>query len=448
MKKLINEFKIKYTNPNNLKPYENNPRINDLTVDKVCESIKEFGFTNPILVDPDMIIIAGHTRRESALKLGLERVPYIINDTLTQEQVKAYRIADNKLAQYSDWDINLLKMELDELAEIDFDLSVIGFDAVELDEMLAYTTTDNIMSYETKDGSLAKRFVAPPFSVLDVRQGYWIDRKREWLGLGIKSECSREGIVTIKNVCGMLKEDIPTVSVFDPVLCECMYKWFNIKNGSILDPFAGGSVRGIVAEKLGYKYTGIELREEQVQANFDNARDLNCEPTWINDDSLNMDNHIDDNTVDMIFTCPPYANLEVYSDMEEDLSNMEYDSFLDVYGKIIKKASNKLKDDRFFIIVVGEVRDKKTGVYKNFVADTIQKCIDAGLRYYNEMILITSISTLALRAARQFNAGRKIGKGHQNVLVFYKGNPKNIRSIYSDVVNEDFEENLNKYLDI
>lgn len=85
------DLQVKYTDPLDLIPYENNPRINDYAVKKVMESIKEYGFTNPIIVDADMVIIAGHTRREASILAGLDRVPYIVRDDLTPEQVKAYK---------------------------------------------------------------------------------------------------------------------------------------------------------------------------------------------------------------------------------------------------------------------------------------------------------------------------------------------------------------------
>ena len=103
---------LKYCDPLDLIPYENNPRVNDYAVKKVLESIKEFKFRNPILVDANMVIIAGHTRREASILAGLTEVPYIVADDLTPEQVKAYRIADNKLAELSSWDEEMLKEEL------------------------------------------------------------------------------------------------------------------------------------------------------------------------------------------------------------------------------------------------------------------------------------------------------------------------------------------------
>lgn len=99
------------------------------------ESIKEYGFTNPIIVDADLVIIAGHTRREASILAGLDKVPYIIKDDLTPEQVKAYRIADNKLAELSTWDEELLKKELFELQEVDYPLEVMGFTEMDIKEL-------------------------------------------------------------------------------------------------------------------------------------------------------------------------------------------------------------------------------------------------------------------------------------------------------------------------
>lgn len=105
-------------------PYENNPRHNENAIDKVAESIKEFGFTNPILLDGDDVIIAGHTRYEASKVLGLEEVPCMYLTDLSDEQVKAYRLVDNKTSEFADWDFNALSAEL---AEIEMDMSVFDF---------------------------------------------------------------------------------------------------------------------------------------------------------------------------------------------------------------------------------------------------------------------------------------------------------------------------------
>ena len=115
-----------------IKPYPNNPRINDDAVDAVASSIKEFGFRQPIVVDTDGVIICGHTRFKAAQKLGLEKVPIHVATDLTPEQIKAYRIADNKSSELADWNFDLLPIELGELQTAGFDLSLLGFDSDEL----------------------------------------------------------------------------------------------------------------------------------------------------------------------------------------------------------------------------------------------------------------------------------------------------------------------------
>lgn len=122
---------IIYLSPSELKPYENNPRFNDEAVNMVAKSIEDFGFKNPIIVDKDMVIIAGHTRLKAAEKLGLEEVPVIIADDLTQDQANALRLVDNKTAEAATWDFDKLKQELE---NIEMDLTDFNFDFDPVDE--------------------------------------------------------------------------------------------------------------------------------------------------------------------------------------------------------------------------------------------------------------------------------------------------------------------------
>jgi ParB/RepB/Spo0J family partition protein len=114
-------------NVDELIPYENNPRKNDEAVDKVALSISAFGFKVPIVIDKDNVIIAGHTRRKAAERLGMKTVPCIIADDLTEEQVKAFRLADNKTSEFAEWDFEKLNEELAELRDMDFDMLAFGF---------------------------------------------------------------------------------------------------------------------------------------------------------------------------------------------------------------------------------------------------------------------------------------------------------------------------------
>ncbi len=129
-------MQIEQKNTNEIIPYEQNPRINDDAVDAVVTSIKEYGFRQPIVVDADGVIIVGHTRWKAAQKMGLETVPVHVAADLPPEKVKAYRIADNQTGNIAEWDYDLLPLELADLQQADFDLSLLGFDADELDKLL------------------------------------------------------------------------------------------------------------------------------------------------------------------------------------------------------------------------------------------------------------------------------------------------------------------------
>ena len=118
--------KIEMRRISDLKPYKNNPRKNDKAVDAVAASIKAFGFKQPVVIDDNGEIIAGHTRLKAAKKLGIKTVPCIVADDLTPEQIKAYRLADNKTAELAEWDMELLPLELDDLQE--FDMTLFGFE--------------------------------------------------------------------------------------------------------------------------------------------------------------------------------------------------------------------------------------------------------------------------------------------------------------------------------
>jgi DNA modification methylase len=225
-------------------------------------------------------------------------------------------------------------------------------------------------------------------------------------------------------------------SIFDPALAEVLYHWFAPKGGDILDPFAGGSVRGIVANYLGYKYTGLELRAEQVESNIIQAKNIlkeDNQPEWVVGDS--------DQTLDMlktefdfILSCPPYFDLEIYSDLSSDLSNMAYQDFLTAYYSIINKSCKLLKQDSFACFVVSEIRDAKTGIYRNFVGETIQAFQKAGLLFYNDAVLINVAGSLPIRAGKQFISSKKLGRMHQNIVIFYKGNPKNIKEKFNEII--------------
>ena len=423
-------------------PYEFNNKKHDLTqVNRIANSIKEFGFTQPLVIDWDNVVIIWHGRLEAAKKLGLTEVPCVKMSDLSETQVKKLRILDNKLNE-SDWDIENLKLDLDDLEDFNFwDLEL------SVDDLFPDLFDDEEENKygDWKKWALVETFLAPPLSIRDSKMGYWQDRKRQWKNLWIKSEVWRDWDILgwwLQALADRWGKDMDNawVSIFDPVICELVYRWFNVEWGKIYDPFAWWSVRGIVASKLWYEYHGIDIRQEQVDANIQNAIDLWVSwANWYCDDSQNADAYIKDDTMDLVFSCPPYWDLEVYSELENDLSNMEYEDFKKAYNVIIKKARNKLKENRFAIFVVWDIRDK-TGAYRNFVDYTKQCFVDNGLKFYNEIIYVEPIWTKMLRASKQFNNGRKVVKSHQNVLVFYKWDIKKIKWLYKDIDFSDIED--------
>ncbi len=154
---------------------------------------------------------------------------------------------------------------------------------------------------------------------------------------------------------------------------------------------------------------------------------------WAVADARKLGEHAGDQ-YDLIFTCPPYFDLERYSDDPADLSNAtSYSAFIGDMGGIISAAAARLRPGRFAVFVVGDIRDKR-GLYRNLVSDIIGLCGGAGLALYNEAILVTAVGSLPVRVSRAFNSGRKLGKTHQNVLVFYNGDPRHIADDYGPVV--------------
>jgi hypothetical protein len=217
-------------------------------------------------------------------------------------------------------------------------------------------------------------------------------------------------------------------SIFDPTLCELLVRWFAPPGGLVLDPFAGGSVRGIVCARLGRRYVGIDLSASQVEANraqwtqIGASGDAGEAPQWLVGDSKDLSVLVGEADADFILTCPPYADLEIYSSDPRDISNMQFDAFMAALTDIIAQACARLRQDRFAAIVISDVRDK-AGLYRGLPWRTVQAFEAAGLRLYNEAVLVTSAGSLAMRAAEAFVKSRKLGRTHQSVLVFCKGNP-------------------------
>lgn len=436
--------------------------------DKLIKSLMKYQFVDPFKVwenNGKIYCLDGKHRTIDLHELSLrgvevpEELPAIFLDC---ENIEA---AAELVLVYSSAYAQITKTGLLNFTE-KYDIQLPKFEAFNLPSFDLLTLSD-LFNPEAKEKeehpNLSDSFVIVPFSILDTRTAQWMQRKKEWLKVGFNSQETREDIELIaksgqstsvyelKNkmrialgrepewdeIIDKAKEKglyvFEGASIFDPVLCELAYRWFCNDNARILDPFAGGSVRGIVAGMLGFEYLGIDLRNEQVEANRKQAALLDVDAVeWIAGDSDKVLDELE-YQCDFIMSCPPYAYLEKYSNDPDDLSNMKYEDFLVKYRNIISKSVNNLKDNCFACFVVGDIRDKKDGTYKNFVSDTIEAFIDSGMKLYNEMILVNQIGSMAVRLRKQFNSGRKCGKIHQNVLIFYKGDTSKIKENFSEL---------------
>jgi Aspartyl/Asparaginyl beta-hydroxylase len=522
-----------------LTPHPKNPNEGDLEL--LGELLRTNGFGGAILAQEGTgVIIDGEQRMKTATAAGLPGAPVIWLDVSNEQR-------DRLLAEWNEStrrgvnDMARLVALLQGLEVTPQGLTGTAFGGDQLAAMVAALGGDG-QGEPPGDGgdggrpeSLADRFLVPPFSVLDARQGYWQTRKRAWLALGLRSELGRprnllkmsetaldavrpnrsapgarpvrDPQFTAKhhtaeeragrelstdeflrdwyqpperagNLDGAEQRqpngsvpgsdsgndpmfyykkrlaereagrelttaeftadwyDGPDVytngtSVFDPVLAELACRWWCPPAGRVLDPFAGGSVRGIVASRLDLEYCGIDLSADQVGANEAQYAaigpgGLGIPPAWHVGDARSTGPAWpqEGDLFDLLFTCPPYFDLEQYSGDDADLSNApNYDEFIAALGLILAGCAARLADNRFAVLVVGEIRDPR-GTYRGLVPDTIRAAEAAGLTYYNEAILVTSVGSLALRAARIFSGGRKLGKAHQNVLVFAKGDAR------------------------
>lgn len=391
--------------------------------------------------------------------------PIIRASDLTDAEQREFIIKDN--VGFGEWDMDALanEWEANELADWGVDV---------WQDNPESSGDGNGMNSSPANSSLSDRFVVPPFSILDTRKGYWQARKKMWRELiGDMGESRNDTLIQSPEInykdlyqrtrkhreeLGLsfkeyLDKYVPDdvkereakkilsqgVSLLDPVMAELVCRWFGQENCKTFDCFAGDSVFGFVSAHLGNEFVGIELRPEQAQLNSDRVEGMTAR--YICDDGQNVAQHIEPNSQDLLFSCPPYFDLEKYSDLPNDASNQgSYEDFIVILRNAFTAAIGCLKENSFAVIVVGDVRDKSSGFYYDFCGDIKKIFKDNGVNLYNEIILIETGASTALRASRYMET-RKVAKMHQNVLVFYKGKPKDIKSNFKKIeyASEDLE---------
>ena len=402
-----------------IKPNDRNPRtITKDKLEKLKKSIKDFDkmmSLRPIVVDENNVILGGNMRYNALKALGYKDIPdeWVKKaENLTEEEKRRFIIEDNVGFGEWDWDMLANEWEVSDLQEWGLDLP--NFEVEE------EATAEEV-------SKLSDRFIVPPFDVLDGRKAEWIKRKGIWEKvIGDKGQ-SRTKAKSYNNKSFNNKykfnAELHETSLLDPVLSEIVICWFGVENGLCFDCFAGDTAFGAVASHLGNKFVGVELRKEQVDFNNEHT---NENAIYHCDDGRNIQKYLANESADLLFSCPPYFNLEVYSDMENDASNQEtYEDFYNILDEAFANSIKCLKNDRFAVIVVGDVRNKKNGGYYNFPNDIIKTFISQGLLFYSNIKLLTPIGNAHIRANNNMGK-RKPVHVYQDVLVFYKGDTKNI----------------------
>ncbi len=441
------KLNVEYKKLSELIPYANNAKEHPQEqIEQIIESIEQFGMNDPIAVDKHNVIIEGHGRFEACKQMGIDEVPVISLDHLTEEQRKAYTLVHNQLTMNSGFDFEMLKSELEELS--DFDMEYFGFDFEELEQEIE-NETEKYKEGQTEEVEVKRledTFIVPPFSVLDGRQGYWRERKQWWREKIGDDGQARESAQAFKGTdyfanskYGFEINSAGGVSILDGCLAEVLLKWFTPQEtgNKTFDCFAGDTVFGFISAYMGNEFTGIELREEQ--ASFNNKSVKGMSAKYICDDGRNVLKHLGEESQDMLFSCPPYFDLEVYSDKENDASNQEtYEDFIKILDTAFSESIKALKQNRFAVVVCGDIRDKQ-GNYYNFVGDIKNIFIKNGVKLYNDIVLLDPIGTACIRA-RKAMGNRKVTKVHQNVLVFYKGDTSKIKQEFYMFKEKEQEE--------
>jgi len=304
----------------------------------------------------------------------------------------------------------------------------------------------------------------PPFDLLDQRRGKWQARRKEWLAIGLDPSVGRPGRLLLstatsrdpsyyqqfqaaKDAAG---RDLTAAefeadqyrqsasmagggafgtgtSQFDPVLCELAYRWWTAPGWLILDPFAGGPTRGVVAAVIGRRYIGCDLSAAQVEANRAHCAELAMRgipsltsAEWAHADAARWVDSLDPGSVDFVWTCPPYLWTERYSDDPADLSTMTVDQYERALRRIVDGAACALRADRFAGLVIGDVR-ARDGRLIDLRGMAIRAFEDAGLHLVSAAVLIPPCGTSAMRGYHAMRTGRSLGRGHQHTLIFVKG---------------------------
>lgn len=281
---------------------------------------------------------------------------------------------------------------------------------------------------------LKDRYSWYPFNVLNTTHNDWNKRRKKWRNflqvgdVGIQGEEIEDNTAfdKFKGGQGISKIKIAEEAVFDPFLLEVLADWYCPEGGKIIDPFNGSHVSGCLFQKLGYNYTGIDVRQKIIDQNLIKVSQIIPEnpPRYLCGDSNEVLDELFFEEFDFLNSCPPYSYLVKYSKLDPikgDISLLDYDEFVEAYRSIIRKCCSLLKNKSYAAFTIGQVRDLKTGELLPFMEDTIKAFKDCGMMHWNEVPLLGPYGSASMRAKGTFERGMgKLVNVHQTVLIFKK----------------------------
>lgn len=448
-----------------LTEYHANPRRGN--VDRIADSLQANGQYRAIVVNKGtrtgrpMEVLAGNHTLKAARKLGWTTIAAHIIDVDDQDATRIV-LADNQTSDLATNDDKVILQLLDTLDTLDGT----GYTTEDLDTLIAdienaggeEPTAAEPITHDSR-GSLADRFGVPPLTVLDSRSGTWKTRKDAWKTLIADSTEGRDNNLTfqspsakyqdwydVKNaaerrVGHTVSDDellaapeaehltkfagLDGTSAFDPVLSELLTLWYSAPNDTIIDPWAGGVVRGAVAAIHHRHYHGIDISPTQVDTNRAQWQDITSThqatttPTWTVGDSRTALRAIPSDSADLMLACPPYYGLEKYSDDPGDMSNMSPSDFDTAMTEIMVETHRILRPHRFAAITVAEVRHR--GHITSLVNTIVTAAHAAGFHYLQDMILLKQVGTAAVRTANAFTRRRTVARTHENIVILVKG---------------------------
>lgn len=253
-------------------------------------------------------------------------------------------------------------------------------------------------------------YIQPPFSVLDRRKGDWQKRTRWWRD---QLPDDAEGRTAASNPQSGIMSIGDGISRFDPTLAEIFYRWWTKPGDRIYDPFAGGVTRGLVAQHMGRTYHGVDIRQQQVDTNRKHS-DL-----W---DVGDATTHIETVPADAVLTCPPYGDLERYSDDPRDLSAMAWETFTIHYAEALRSAIESMSADRYIGIVISDIRGKDGG-YRGLPDLTRTILRDEGVTIVGDMVILDPIGRKHLTGWKLLGQSRKPTRVHQEMVIGVVGDP-------------------------